>query len=269
MPAGDRRGRSPGRRACLMFIAAGPSPRTSSEAACAGWSHWEPSRSAHWPRWRRGCSCPGTARRPRSRQAAIRRAANTCCASAAASSCHTDEKNGGAFLAGGRALGSPFGTFYTSNITPDPATGIGGWSTGAFVRAMTEGVSPGGHPYFPAFPYPSYTKAQLEDLVDLKAYLDTVKPVANDVRGHDLRFPFGFRPLLKGWQLLFFDEGHVPARSGPIGDLEPRRLHRERPRPLQRMPHAAQRPRRAQTRPLPRRHPRRPGRQAGAQHHAA
>ena len=67
-------------------------------------------------------------------------------------SCHTDEKNGGAFLAGGRALSSPFGTFYTSNITPDPATGIGGWSTGAFVRALTEGVSPGGHPYFPAFP---------------------------------------------------------------------------------------------------------------------
>jgi mono/diheme cytochrome c family protein len=122
-------------------------------------------------------------------------------------SCHTDEKNGGAFLAGGRTLGSPFGTFYTSNITPDPATGIGGWSTGAFVRALTEGVSPGGHPYFPAFPYPSYTRAQLDDLVDLKAYLDTVKPVANDVRGHDLRFPFGFRPLLKGWQLLFFDRG--------------------------------------------------------------
>jgi mono/diheme cytochrome c family protein len=121
--------------------------------------------------------------------------------------CHTDEKNGGAFLAGGRALGSPFGTFYTSNITPDPATGIGGWSSGAFVRAMTGGISPGGHPYYPALPYPSYTRMRVDDLVDLKAYLDTVKPVANTVRSHDLRFPFGFRPLLKGWQLLFFDPG--------------------------------------------------------------
>ena len=131
-------------------------------------------------------------------------------------SCHTDEKNGGAFLAGGRALSSPFGTFYTSNITPDPGTGIGGWSTGAFVRAMTEGISPAGHPYFPAFPYTSFTRMHLEDLVDLKAYLDTVDPVANQVPGHDLVFPFGFRPLLKVWRLLFFHEGTFqpdPGRS--------------------------------------------------------
>jgi mono/diheme cytochrome c family protein len=121
--------------------------------------------------------------------------------------CHTDEKNGGAFLAGGRALTSPFGTFYTSNITPDPATGIGGWSTEDFVSAMTEGISPEGHPYYPAFPYTSYTKMRQGDLVDLKAYLDTVTPVANQVPGHGLRFPFGFRPMLRGWQLLFFDQG--------------------------------------------------------------
>ena len=93
--------------------------------------------------------------------------------------CHTDERNGGKFLAGGRALVSPFGTFYASNITPDPETGIGGWSTGAFVRAMTAGISPGGHPYFPAFPYTSYTNMTQRDLVDLKAYLDSVEPVAN------------------------------------------------------------------------------------------
>jgi mono/diheme cytochrome c family protein len=122
-------------------------------------------------------------------------------------SCHTDEQNGGKLLAGGRALRSPFGTFYTSNITPDPATGIGGWSTGAFARALTEGIGPGGHPYFPAFPYPSYTRMTEQDLVDLKAYLDTVPPIANAVPGHELDFPFGFRPLLKGWQLLFFEAG--------------------------------------------------------------
>jgi mono/diheme cytochrome c family protein len=121
-------------------------------------------------------------------------------------SCHTDEKNGGAFLAGGRALGSPFGTFHVSNITPDPETGIGGWSTGAFVRAMTEGIGPGGHPYFPAFPYPSYTRMTQRDLVDLKAYLDRVEPVVNEVPDHELPFPFGFRPALAGWQLLFFED---------------------------------------------------------------
>jgi mono/diheme cytochrome c family protein len=130
--------------------------------------------------------------------------------------CHTDERNQGRFLAGGRALATPFGTFYTPNITPDPDRGIGGWSSAEFVQAMTEGVAPGGHPYFPAFPYTSYTRMTRQDLVDLKAYLDTVEPVANDVPEHALDFPFGFRPLVKGWQLLFFDPGPFepdPARS--------------------------------------------------------
>ncbi|MGH6899671.1 MAG: cytochrome C [Geminicoccaceae bacterium] len=122
-------------------------------------------------------------------------------------SCHTDDRNGGAFLAGGRALVSPFGTFYASNITPDAETGIGGWSTGAFVRAMTEGIGPEGHPYFPAFPYTSYTNMTQRDLVDLKAYLDAVEAAVNAVPDHEVGFPFGFRPLLKGWQLLFFEDG--------------------------------------------------------------
>jgi mono/diheme cytochrome c family protein len=131
-------------------------------------------------------------------------------------SCHTDERDGAPFLAGGRALATPFGTFYAPNITPDPEVGIGGWSSGDFVRAMTEGASPGGHPYYPAFPYPSYTRMTQQDLVDLKAYLDTVAPVASEVREHELDRPFGFRPLLEGWQLLFFEEGRFepdPNRS--------------------------------------------------------
>jgi mono/diheme cytochrome c family protein len=121
--------------------------------------------------------------------------------------CHTDAKGGGAHLAGGRALTSPFGTFYTSNITPDPESGIGGWSTGDFVRALTEGTSPDGRPYYPAFPYPSYTRMSLQDLADLKAHLDTVEPIANAVQDHDLPFPFSLRPTLKVWQLLFFSPG--------------------------------------------------------------
>ena len=119
--------------------------------------------------------------------------------------CHTDEKNGGAFLAGGRALATPFGTFYTSNITPDLDAGIGGWTMGAFVRAMREGLSPEGRHYYPAFPYPSYAKMTEQDLVDLKAFLDTVEPVSQTVQPHDLGFPFNLRQSLAGWKLLFFD----------------------------------------------------------------
>jgi mono/diheme cytochrome c family protein len=121
-------------------------------------------------------------------------------------SCHTDSKGGGAFLAGGRPLATPFGTFYTPNLTPDPETGIGGWSTGAFVQAMIKGVSPEGHDYYPAFPYTSYARMSVQDLADLKAYLDTVEPVANQVPAHDLAFPFGFRALLKPWKVMYFRE---------------------------------------------------------------
>ena len=128
--------------------------------------------------------------------------------------CHTDEKNGGALLAGGRALATPFGTFYSSNITPDPDAGIGGWTTGDFVRAMKEGLSPDGQHYYPAFPYPSYAKMAEQDLVDLKAYLDTVEPVSEAVRPHDLGFPFSIRQTLAGWKLLFFDDSpFVPDSS--------------------------------------------------------
>ncbi|MEM7042107.1 MAG: cytochrome c [Pseudomonadota bacterium] len=119
--------------------------------------------------------------------------------------CHTDEKNGGGLLAGGRALATPFGTFYSSNITPDPDAGIGGWTTGEFVRAMREGLSPDGQHYFPAFPYPSYAKMTDQDLIDLKAHLDTVDVVGEPVRAHDLGFPFNLRQTLAGWKLLFFD----------------------------------------------------------------
>lgn len=130
--------------------------------------------------------------------------------------CHTDAKNGGAFLAGGRALPTPFGTFQSSNITPDPEVGIGGWTTGDFVRAMREGLSPEGQHYYPAFPYPSYSKMTEQDLVDLKAYLDTVEPVAEPVGAHDLSFPFNVRQTLAGWKLLFFEHETFqpdPSRS--------------------------------------------------------
>lgn len=129
-------------------------------------------------------------------------------------SCHTDPAKKDSPLAGGLALATPYGIFYVPNITPDPETGIGRWSDSDFVRAMTEGVAPDGSPYYPSFPYTSYTRMQRQDVLDLKAYLDTVKPVRNSVRSHDLRFPYSVRSALKVWKWLYFRPGTFHPDSG-------------------------------------------------------
>jgi mono/diheme cytochrome c family protein len=121
--------------------------------------------------------------------------------------CHTNTKENGPPLAGGAGLKSPYGTFYAPNITPDKETGIGGWSTEDFIRAMTEGKPPSGLPYYPAFPYTSYTHMKRQDLIDLKAYLDTVEPVKRTAPPHDLRFPYNMRIGIVLWRLLFFKPG--------------------------------------------------------------
>jgi mono/diheme cytochrome c family protein len=126
--------------------------------------------------------------------------------------CHT-VKDGPA-LAGGVALASPVGTFHVPNITPDPETGIGGWSEDDFVRAMSLGIAPDGTPYYPAFPYPFYTHMAREDVLDLKAYLDTVEPVRNAVRDHGLTFPFSVRGGLHLWQAAFFAPGPLLPVEG-------------------------------------------------------
>ena len=124
--------------------------------------------------------------------------------------CHTVPKDG-AFLAGGRELKTDFGSFFTPNITPDPETGIGNWSDEDFVRALREGKSPDGGRYYPTFPYTSYTRMTRQDMLDLKAYLDSVPAVRNPVPDHDLPFPFGVRASMIGWQLMFFnDDPFVP-----------------------------------------------------------
>ena len=130
--------------------------------------------------------------------------------------CHTDAKAGGAFLAGGAPIKTPFGAFVAPNITPDPETGIGGWTAEQFATALTAGVAPDGSYYYPVFPYASYTRMRDQDVADLWAYLKTVPPVSNETAGHDVAFPLGFRPLLAGWQTLFFDPEPFrpdPARS--------------------------------------------------------
>src|SRR4051795_9140255 len=104
--------------------------------------------------------------------------------------CHTEQKPDAIPYAGGRALTTPFGTFYGTNITPDPKNGIGGWSEADFFRAMQKGTRPDGWPYFPAFPYPSFTKITDGDLRDLWAYLRSLPPSTRANHPHELRFPF-------------------------------------------------------------------------------
>lgn len=124
--------------------------------------------------------------------------------------CHTDEKAGGVPLAGGRALVTPFGTFFTPNITADPTNGIGRWSDADFVRAFREGKRPDGAALFPAFPYASYTRMTDRDLLDLKAYLFAQPVAATANKPHDLTPPFSWRFLLPAWQWLYLTPGPVP-----------------------------------------------------------
>ena len=125
----------------------------------------------------------------------------------ACDSCHTDHPRQGAFLAGGRRMATPFGTFLVPNITPDAETGIGDWSPEDFRRAMIEGRAPDGSHYYPVFPYRWYTGMSEQDVADLWAYLRTVPPVPNPVPPHEIPFPLNYRPLLLGWKLFNFDEG--------------------------------------------------------------
>ena len=124
-------------------------------------------------------------------------------------SCHTAE--GGDKLAGGLKMETPFGDFYTPNITPDRKTGIGDWSDADFVAAMTRGVAPDGSHYYPAFPYASYVRMNLTDLVDLKSYLDTLPVADNPNEAHELKFPWNIRAGIGLWKLVNLDAATVIA----------------------------------------------------------
>ncbi len=121
--------------------------------------------------------------------------------------CHTDEKHHGAPLAGGRALKTPFGTFYTPNITPDPETGIGTWTEANLKRALREGVDDEGSNLYPAFPYTSYTHLTDADIHALWTYLSSRKPVHQANKPHDLKWYVRFRPLISLWKALYLKPG--------------------------------------------------------------
>lgn len=123
--------------------------------------------------------------------------------------CHTAES--GILNAGGRPLETPFGTIYSTNITPDVDTGIGAWSYPAFERAMREGIHRDGKQLYPAFPYTHFARTSEADLQALYAYLMAQSPVRAEAKPNALAFPFNWRPLLAGWNALF----HTSATFQP------------------------------------------------------
>lgn len=124
-------------------------------------------------------------------------------------SCHTAKD--GPPLAGGLALKTPFGTYYSPNITPDPTTGIGGWSDEDFLRAVKLGQRPDGSHLFPVFPYPTYTKMTRADALAIKAWLFAQAPVQRANKAHDVPIPFGWRWTVGPWKTLFFEPGSWQA----------------------------------------------------------
>ncbi|MGZ5870800.1 MAG: molybdopterin cofactor-binding domain-containing protein [Bradyrhizobium sp.] len=123
--------------------------------------------------------------------------------------CHTDIN--GIVNAGGRAIETPFGIIYSTNITPDVETGLGGWSYPAFERAMREGIHRDGRYLYPAFPYTHFAGTSDADLQALYAYLMAQAPVRANNREPALAFPFNWRPLMAGWNALF----HRPDTFAP------------------------------------------------------
>jgi mono/diheme cytochrome c family protein len=147
-------------------------------------------------------TAPATATAPNSamvqRGAYLARAGNCM-------TCHT--ARGGASYAGGRGIVTPFGTVYTSNLTPDDATGIGSWSPAHFWRAMHNGRSKDGRLLYPAFPYTNYTQVTREDSDALFAYLKSLTPVAQANQAHAIRFPYQSQAALAVWRALYFSPG--------------------------------------------------------------
>lgn len=130
--------------------------------------------------------------------------------------CHTAQ--GGAAYAGGYPVATGFGIIHSTNITPDPETGIGRWSLAAFRRAMHEGVARDGSHLFPAFPYDHFTLMSDTDIDVLYAYLMTLPPQPQEAFANTVPFPLDIRLLQAGWKLLFFDEGRYVPDPGRTED---------------------------------------------------
>ncbi len=120
-------------------------------------------------------------------------------------SCHTADPQKP--FAGGKRIDTPFGAIYSPNLTPDKNTGLGFWTDQDFLRALRLGVAPDGSNYYPALPYPNFTKLTRDDIFAIRAYLNTLMPFANKAPPPALRFPLNFRIVMRGWNYLFFRPG--------------------------------------------------------------
>lgn len=130
--------------------------------------------------------------------------------------CHSPR--GGAPLAGGLALGTPFGTLFSSNLTPDAETGIGRWTSDDFWRAMHHGRSRDGRLLYPAFPYTSYTAMSREDADAIFAWLRQQPAVTRTAPPHQLGWPYRWQSALAVWRLMYFTPGDAPSHEEPGPD---------------------------------------------------
>jgi len=110
-------------------------------------------------------------------------------------------------LAGGKRIDTPFGAIYSPNLTPDRETGLGAWSDDDFIRAFRYGVAPDGSRYYPAFPYPNFTKLTRQDLSAMRAYLATLSPFHNTRPPPQLHWPLNYRVVMRLWNYFFFRPG--------------------------------------------------------------
>ena len=131
---------------------------------------------------------------------------------AGCASCHMADKAKGEaqlVLAGGQSFVTAFGTFLAPNVSPDPVAGIGGWTLAQFVHAIQDGITPAGAHEYPAMPYVAYAKMLPQDVVDLKAFIDTLPPSPVASLPHQVGFPFNIRRNLGGWKFLFGADAYV------------------------------------------------------------
>src|SRR3977135_346307 len=120
-------------------------------------------------------------------------------------------------FAGGKRIDTPFGGIYSPNLTPDRETGIGASSDAEFYRALREGVARDGSRYYPAFPYPNFTKLIRDDILAIRAYLATQAPVRSPVPPPELRFPLNYRVVMRAWNYLFFRPGIIMPDQSKSG----------------------------------------------------
>ena len=128
--------------------------------------------------------------------------------------CHTDAKAKTAPLSGGAPMPTDFGVFYAPNITSDKGHGLGSWTEAEFKRAMREGKGKDGEFLYPVFPYPAFSGMSDQDISDLWAYMKTIPASNRASKAHETKFPFGMRPLLLGWRVMFFHKGPLEPVAG-------------------------------------------------------